>query len=69
MGCWYCPAILSQAQQLDKIGRLNERVVDDEACGLDEANAAFRSLAAVGMEESALFERVATIAAQLRAKE
>lgn len=59
---------LAHAIQLDKIGRFYERVVNKEACNLKETTAALRALKSAGLERSALFERIAAVAARLRAE-
>lgn len=59
---------LELAQRVDKIGRFYERLVNDEACGLEETTAALEALQSAGLERSALFERIAAAEAQLRAE-
>jgi hypothetical protein len=59
---------LELAQRVDRIGPFYERVVNEESCDLDETTAALDALRSAGLAESALFERIATVAARLRAE-
>lgn len=59
---------LKEASQLDKVGRLYERIANREACQLAELETALRALKAAGVNTSEPYGRLAACAAELRSK-
>lgn len=55
-----------QAVKLDKIGRLNEKIVTDLECTLEELNEALIALTNTGMTSSTLQDRIQAKVESLR---